>query len=623
MKIESVTQRADKVKSFPNGQLLQDGDALLALPSAANKEWDIFLSHNDADKAWVKDLAAQLEAEPLENKPDSRRIRVFLDEWDIQVGENIVLKLNEGMSKSRFIALIMTPEFFRANWTALEWTNCVAEDPRNTRGRMIPILYRDVSLDGKEAISLPAPFRAIKSLDFRTPKSRKDFYVELLNLIRCLPQPRGESRRPTPGTFPTPGPRSIGRRERWKPDDVSELLISNLLPVSSLPAKIWSAATTLRKTREVYEQVNSGDGVIINGDRLYTFAQLSDELCPLRSVVDVSTISDKDRRDDWLANKGKGHLYTWLLNSYLRKFLEEVGLNQDEKERFFFPPGSPSSWTLSITDFADLPSLSNKLRQPNDPVSEFLSGTLTDATKQLLATYHGRGSDAQPLAAGLATDLNSVLAGAAVYDAQRFAKVHLRSETSELLTRENIGSVELVKLNRLLLEDTFPREIWDARRVVFEGRELTGRRPSPQPDTDFWVHTAAEIRFQRVWDRYFLKIVPCFFFTHDGRTPLDGKQMGRMCIRWGGRQRNPNILRDLILWISLLKRNSLQIRISSGTENLEVCPLPATSRSNRGIRNDHIRFGKLMRFAPDVLAAAVSDLELTPHDDDENTTPQE
>jgi hypothetical protein len=361
------------------------------IPQASNLAWDIFLSHTSSDKQWVTDLATQLEAEPLEDTPQSRKIKVFLDIWDIQAGENIVIKLNEALAQSRFAALVMTPEFFRSNWTALEWTHCVAEDPRNTRGRIIPILYRDISTDGKEAISLPAPFRALKSLDFRTPKAHRTCYVELLNRIRGLPNPRGASRQSTPGTFPQPSPTPLASQERWSADHVSELLISNFLPVDSLPARIWSAATPLLKTKQVYDAVNSGDGVIINNHRLYTFAQLSDDLCPLRKVIDPATISDKDKRDEWLADKDKGPLYTWLLNSCLRKFLEESGLARDEKERYFYPPANPASWDLTPSDFSNLSQLADKLRRPTDPLCTFLATRLSSATRQTLATFDGQG----------------------------------------------------------------------------------------------------------------------------------------------------------------------------------------------------------------------------------------
>lgn len=456
--------------------------------------WDVFLSHNSADKAWVKQLAARLESEPFD---DSRNIRVFLDVWDIPAGANIVMKLNEGLAKARFLAIVMSPEFFKSNWTAMEWTHWVMGDPVNTQGRILPILYRKASLDKKEAISFPAPFRASRYLDFTSKKAATVFYAELLSRIRGQPTPRGERHQPTRFTVSsTPIP-----PERYKADDINELLLSNLFPVTSYPRRIWSAATSYTKPGEVYEKVSIGDGIVIHGGNLYTFADMSDALCPLRSVVDTATINDKQRREDWLADQDKGRLYTWLINAYLRNHLELIGLEQDDKERYFFPPAS------------------------------------------------------------------------------------------------------------------------DQTSVFYDGREVTARKRNEQLEQDFWVHLAADIRFYRIWNQFFLKLTPCFFFTADGRRPLDGKQQGKMAIRWGGKQRNANILRDVLFWATLLKGKESQIMIPAGAEHLAVQAIPAITRINKGIRGDHIRFTKLMKLGEEALSEVARDVEIG-HPDDEDQ-PQE
>jgi len=459
--------------------------------------WDVFLSHNSADKAWVKELAARLESEPLDDSSSSRNIKVFLDVWDIPAGTNIVTKLNEGLTKAQFLVVVMSPEFFKSNWTALEWTHWVMEDPNNTRGRILPILYRKASLDKKEAISLPAPFRAQRFMDFTSKKAAAAAYAELLNRIRGLPAPRGERYQPTRfHASATPV-----RPERCKADDVNELLLSNLFPVLSHPTRIWSAATTCSKAVEVYEKVSIGDGIVIHGGTLYTFADMSDSLCPLRSVVDTATINDKQRREDWLADQDKGRLYTWLINAYLRNHLNLSGLEQDDKERYFFPPSA------------------------------------------------------------------------------------------------------------------------DQTSVFHLGREVTAKKRNEQLAQDFWVHLAADIRFYRIWNRFFLKLTPCFFFTADGKRPLDGKRQGKMAIRWGGKQRNANILRDVLFWATLLKGKQPQIMIPAGAEHLAVQAIPAITRINRGIRGDHIRFSKLMRLGQETLSEVARDVEIGREDDEDE--PQE
>src|SRR4051812_43771024 len=92
---------------------------------------DVFLCYNKADKKWVLDLAAQIESETLDGTPNSRKVRVFLDEWDMDIGDNLVVKMNEGLKMSSFFAVVMSPEFFGSGWTIFEWTHVVSKDPIN------------------------------------------------------------------------------------------------------------------------------------------------------------------------------------------------------------------------------------------------------------------------------------------------------------------------------------------------------------------------------------------------------------------------------------------------------------------------------------------------------------
>jgi hypothetical protein len=75
-----------------------------------------------------------------------------------------------------------------------------------------------------------------------------------------------------------------------------------------------------------------------------------------------------------------------------------------------------------------------------------------------LSNYKGVGGDAAALKTALAKELNLILRGQSVYEAQRFTGVKLSSETSELLASNPKGS-KLTLLNRLLLESAYPNEI--------------------------------------------------------------------------------------------------------------------------------------------------------------------
>lgn len=297
---------------------------------------DIFLSYNKADKKWVLDLATQIESETLDGTPSGRKLSVFLDEWDMDAGDNIINQMNEGLKVSRFFAVVMSPEFFGSGWTNFEWTHVVSQDPTNTKRRIIPIFLRDTSLDGKQRIDLPAPFNVQKYLDFREKKAFATFYQRLIRRIRGLPPERGDRRLPM-------APVVVDYNEeieadRSEPDQVKELLLSNLLPVKEIPKLIWSGRTTLSEPGDVERLVPNADRFLLRGDRLYTFAQLSDNLCPLRQVIDADSPITSEPFFDWLSDKDKGNWFIGLLNLLLIEYLASRRVQRESKGRFFFLP---------------------------------------------------------------------------------------------------------------------------------------------------------------------------------------------------------------------------------------------------------------------------------------------
>ena len=103
--------------------------------------------------------------------------------------------------------------------------------------------------------------------------------------------------------------------------------------------------------------------------------------------------------------------------------------------------------------------LAQKISLGSDDVSAFLSAKLDAAAHQALAQY--QLSNAVPtnqLHAVLLGILNLTLAGDPIYEAGRFRTVNLRPETRKLLAQQPQGK-DVVQLNRLLLEDAYPREL--------------------------------------------------------------------------------------------------------------------------------------------------------------------
>lgn len=69
--------------------------------------YDVFISHSFKDKLVVRDLAERLKVDG---------VRVWLAEWEIQPGDGIANKINEGLANSRTLVLVAS-----ANADELEW----------------------------------------------------------------------------------------------------------------------------------------------------------------------------------------------------------------------------------------------------------------------------------------------------------------------------------------------------------------------------------------------------------------------------------------------------------------------------------------------------------------------
>ena len=115
------------------------------------------------------------------------------------------------------------------------------------------------------------------------------------------------------------------------------------------------------------------------------------------------------------------------------------------------------------SDFSDVKGIAKKLSEKSDPVSDFLSGRLSPATQELLGKYMAADDSKEEeykkirkdLASAFAKDFNEVLKGDSIYDANRFGQVNLSDFTKSYMEKHTSGE----RLNRLLIEDAYPKEI--------------------------------------------------------------------------------------------------------------------------------------------------------------------
>jgi len=99
----------------------------------------IFLSHTHADKAFVRKLAADLEA---------HGVRYWLDEAEIKVGESLVEKIRQGLDGADFVAAILSPSSIASPWVQRELDVAMNQEIAGRRIKVLPILYRPCELPG-------------------------------------------------------------------------------------------------------------------------------------------------------------------------------------------------------------------------------------------------------------------------------------------------------------------------------------------------------------------------------------------------------------------------------------------------------------------------------------------
>jgi len=127
--------------------------------------FDVFLSHHSRDKGLVRNLAERLKQAGL---------RVWFDEWQIQAGDLIALKVEQGLEQSRTMVLCLSPATFGSGWVALERTTAQFRDPTNVRRRFVPLLLA--------GCDLPDTLRRYRYIDFR--QQSEPAFIDLVTVCR-------------------------------------------------------------------------------------------------------------------------------------------------------------------------------------------------------------------------------------------------------------------------------------------------------------------------------------------------------------------------------------------------------------------------------------------------------
>ena len=94
--------------------------------------WDVFISHASEDKNYV--------ARPLSVELGKIGIKSWLDENELQIGDSLREKIEQGLSLSRYGVVILSNSFFSKKWTRRELDALFSLEDGDVK-KILPIWY--------------------------------------------------------------------------------------------------------------------------------------------------------------------------------------------------------------------------------------------------------------------------------------------------------------------------------------------------------------------------------------------------------------------------------------------------------------------------------------------------
>lgn len=149
-------------------QLILDSLALEKLGGAQENYHGIFLSHTAADKPFVRKLRDDLLAHGVP--------RVWVDEAEIEIGDSLIAKIEEGIKETRYIGVVLSPQSIEAPWVKKELDVAMNRKIRGGEVVVLPLLY--------EKCSLPDFLQGKLYADFTDPDTYGDVLDKLLRKLR-------------------------------------------------------------------------------------------------------------------------------------------------------------------------------------------------------------------------------------------------------------------------------------------------------------------------------------------------------------------------------------------------------------------------------------------------------
>jgi hypothetical protein len=123
-------------------------------PKGSRGVWDVFLSHSSRDKPRARRLAEQLR---------SRGLLVWMDEFEISPGDDIVSKIDHGLSNSRRVLVLISGSSLESGWCRAEYSHLLQLHIRTKANSVLVVQFSDVDIGAKSPL-----LASLHRIDLRT-----------------------------------------------------------------------------------------------------------------------------------------------------------------------------------------------------------------------------------------------------------------------------------------------------------------------------------------------------------------------------------------------------------------------------------------------------------------------
>jgi len=92
---------------------------------------NVFISHRRSDVSAAEKLADQIK---------SGGHQVWFDQWEIDIGDSILERMNEGLEGAAYLVLCYSSDGVMAPWISREWMSALARQLDGCHVKILPVL---------------------------------------------------------------------------------------------------------------------------------------------------------------------------------------------------------------------------------------------------------------------------------------------------------------------------------------------------------------------------------------------------------------------------------------------------------------------------------------------------